>query len=362
MLMVCLTIIIPRTKKLKIYAQIPLKYIDNNLGCSVQYPHNYRFDNEVRMSDTERLHGLEFATRCNYPSWIAPRDLKIKQFGKTDTSSVIVSPHQSARVDLEIGKHDLPAVNLETNVEMLNCLRFSTRSCLAQSGSFLYKEDIFNRENIATLTNKGSLMIGATLKNFGANPIKFEAGDLVGRLFHTNDIDKIKGEELISLIKNGVVEGEEGRDFRILRNKCSPNSCLPYAIALKTSPDRFYIPKNGHGEAIRINGRSDVYSLIKKVDQNFEKESNGDFNLLVTSQAVNLPKDVMGVLSSVTPNRGITHLPSHLIDPGSKWPIRLEIHGGQTNWVILHLYRSPLLIQHDRSGDVVHFNNGVLPH
>lgn len=293
----------------------------------------------------------EFTKLSECPSWVSPKDVQIAGFGKKGETVHVIEPGDSVEVGITVDRNDFPPVPLRSG--LIEDLRFSARSCIAQAGSFIYfsEESKLSDEDIKKLENGERIVVKGNLENHGNNSMKFEAGDRVGRFFYANEKDKVTGDALVKLVEEGLVKGEKGKDFVIFDRPYGP-----YAVALRVSGSRVCIPQ-GNG-TIRVTSRDDLYKLTKDVEFLPEEAAKCPFFLQVTKTAVDVPQNMIMVLSNVTPNKDVRHLPSHLIDAGSKWPIRLEIEGGETNWVLVELYKSPL-IGVDRSGDVTHFNANV---
>lgn len=278
---------------------------------------------------------MEYLGLSECSSWIAERDMMIA--GLDGAGDIVVQPNQRVKVLLTIQRDDLPPVSLK-NLN-LNDLKVSTRSCIAQSGVFLYlAQDGLSDEEILVLEKGGVVSLGGKLVNYGPNPLEFRLADSLARFFYTNPKDRIIGKDLRKLVDSGLIGGIEGKDFLIFKEGKAG------VVAVKVSKKRVYIPNVGNGRAIRIASRDDLYNLTRMIDKRTSvKELSCLFHLLETQPEVNLPSGVMGELSVVTSKKDVTHLPSRLIDPGSHWAVRLEISGGWPDWVLMKFYRNQKL-------------------
>lgn len=282
----------------------------------------------------------EYRSLNECPSWIAPNDLKIESFDGKDNAEVIPLDGEK-KVIFRLNKEGLPPVKL--TLDILSRLKISTRSFIAQSGAFVFLDTTdLSSEQIEEIESGNDIEIEATMKNFGPNPLEFKVGDDVGRFYYMNPKDEVTGKDLRELVDSGVITGEnrvkavEGVDYKIFNSE--------NAIAIRVSQKRVYVPKVSPDKALWWPGRKEFYKSTKEVDETTSAEDlESSFYLLVTQPEMHLPDGVLGDLELVTNKRSVTHLPSHLIDPGSNWTIRLEINGGHADWVAMKFYRSELL-------------------
>lgn len=278
----------------------------------------------------------EYPSLNECPSWIAEKDLRIEALTENAPTTIVPSG-ENTKITFHLSKNDLPPVKLTPKI--LESLKVSTRSCVAQSGAFIYFDNqTLTPEQITALEAGNDVEIPATIKNSGPNPLEFRQNDAVARLYYMNPKDEVTGDKLRTLANEGIIKGKEGVDY-VLLGKDHSN-----AIAIRVAQKRVYVPKMPPGKYLRVASRDELYKAVKEVDESTSAEDlEHSFYLLVTQPEVNLPDGVLGDLSMVTDKRFVTHLPSHLIDPGSRWVVRLEIHGGQADWVVMHFYRSELL-------------------
>ena len=273
------------------------------------------------------------------PSWIPNKpngdgDVSLSSF-QDDSADIILNPNQLAPVRINLFFYHLPPIDLSSFP--LNKLGLSTRSCLAQSGIFLSLSDesILSDEQISLLQTGSAINIGGFLKNYGRNKILLKKGDHLARFFLINDDDSLPAIQIKQLLKNGLVEGKEGEDYAIINHQDNNPR-----IALRIQPEEYQISSR---EAIRISSRQDLYQFI--APQLIRAKSQ--FHLTQTTAKINLPKNIIGVISAQIDPPPAIHLPSRLIDPGTHWKIRLEILGtiphNIPSWVTLNLYKSPLL-------------------
>ena len=249
-------------------------------------------------------------------------------------SKLKLGPGKKVIISISIAPFHLPP--LKPGIIDLHDLWFSTRSCLAQSGVFLNipKNSYLSNTDWETLRTGNNIIKSAQLENFSHNTLIFNPGDHIGRFFHLNENDRLNQTQLMELVDNGSFPGIEDDDYRL----CSING-EPF-ISLRVDPNEISLTS---GETIRITSRQEIYQHTSSV----LSSSNGDFHLLQTTIPVKLPKNIIGVISTVMAPSTLTHLKSQLLDPGTSWKIRLETLGHSTNfdnvWIFIALYRSPLL-------------------
>lgn len=280
--------------------------------------------------------------RC--PSFAAKKDFPIASFileGGITQDEYTLKPGEKVQVTYKIGPENLefgtqnylPKVEAET----LTRLHISTRSFRAQSGIFVYldKDKPLTKKQIEEFANGGEIEVIGHLKNIGQSPHVLKKGDAVGRFYWTNESELIRGRHLKELLQQGLVGP---KNWRLIND---------HTVAVKVAPHRFHIPNLPGGTPHRFDTRQE-FGLFsgymaphgQALEEASHVDTKHDFHLLVTHEKLDLPGNVMGVLSPKTDLPGVEHYPSLLIDPNSKWPIRLEILGGHPEWVHFTFYKT----------------------
>ncbi len=275
------------------------------------------------------------------PSWIPDPNRPQSDLCLVDTNigkaSLEVAPGETELIKISVSSDQLPPVAITPN--LLGKLKISTRSCLAQSGAFLtLPSDLcLSPKQTEALSHAKKINVPALITNYGPSRLKFNLQDRLARIFHINDKDRLGIADTTSFTQMGYVEGVEGVDYVIGAE--ADGSAF---IALRVSPTEYHLPAR---KTLRISSRPDLY-------QNLSAGTPGKrqhpFHLVETTAIVNLPDNVLGLLSPELDPPTAIHLPSHLIDPGTSWKIRLEVYGEilpavTASWVKLTLHHSPLL-------------------
>jgi hypothetical protein len=277
------------------------------------------------------------------PSWIpnlpdGKNDLTLS----LPQSELLLEPGNTVSVSINVTRSQLPPVELYPTI--LRDLSKSTRSCIAQSGAFFDIDPSFSlsEEQISTLNHNKTVQVLGSLRNYGPVILKYLDSDKIGRLFHVNQKDQIIGKSLENLLVSEIFLGTIGKDYLPIFNNEGA-----YAVALKVGSKRHYLPESS--KPTRVSSRPELYAQTKAVDSSTPRDiTDHRFHLLETTADFAIPNEVIGVLSHVTPHKDVIHLPSRLIDPGSKWKVRLEIDGDMKitsdkgSWVLIKLYRSLL--------------------
>jgi len=290
-------------------------------------------------------------SRCS--SFAAKNDFPISNFHSQEgesQSSYTLKPGEKVSVTYKIGPKHLqfgehqqfqPKVDIDT----LTQLKVSTRSFRAQSGVFVYidPEKPLTVEQTEAIARGEEIEVAGYLKNIGQSSQVFKAGDEVGRLYWTNEKELIKGDELQQLLDKGLV----GPDSWHLVDD--------HTVAVMVADERFLVPNLPDGQPHRFDRRQE-FGLFSGYTAGYTPESSSQlktaletaglvdskhpFELLVTKRGLDLPGNVMGILLPETDLPGVLHYPSLLIDPLSKWPVRLEILGGHPKYVYFTFYRT----------------------
>lgn len=281
--------------------------------------------------------------RC--PTFAAAEDFPISSFHpKEGTSEVThtLKPGEQVNVTYRIGpihlqfgdkKQFQPRIEADT----LAKLRVSTRSFRAQSGVFVYLDEDkpLTQKQVEAITNGEEIEVAGYLKNISQSSQVFKAEDEVGRFYWTNDQELIRGADLQKLLDDGLVGP---KDWLLIDD---------YTVAVKVAQTRFQVPNVSDMSPFRWEKREPFgYFTSWTAPHNKAFENTGlidpkhPFHLLVTQEKLNLPGNVMGILLPKTNLPGVIHYPSYLIDPLSKWPVRLEILGGHPNYVYFTFYKT----------------------
>ncbi len=216
-------------------------------------------------------------------------------------------------------------------------LKVSTRSFRAQSGVFVYLDENkpLTPEQVEALAKGEELGVAGYLENIGQSAQVLEQGDDVGRFYWTNDEERLHGADLKKLLDNGLVGPQ---NWHLIND---------YTVAVKVSADRFLVPNMPDDQPHRFDKRQEFghfSGYTAPHGQALETaglvDSQHPFHLLVTQEKLNLPDNVMGVLLPETDLPGVIHYPSLLIDPGSNWPVRLEVRGGHPQFVYFTFYKT----------------------
>lgn len=250
-------------------------------------------------------------------TWVSP-DISIEK-------TTVVNPGQLTRgVNIVLGKKDLPPVDITRGA--IGSLAWSMRSYLAQSGVEIRFHCSSITDNMLKELNEGkNIFVPVDIINYGQRAVELDG--TVMRFFWVNDRNRLRGEDLVNVIKSGefTVGGVEGEDWflggsepedKIMTNE--KNSKNGLCVVLKIEPQRFYIPPADEPVRIR-NSRKDLPQFLKPIPDGM----NLNFEIRETPR-IKLGPNIVAVIN-MGAEKGQRHIYSPFIDPGSEGKIRLEI-------------------------------------
>ncbi len=295
----------------------------------------------------------EYITLNDSPSFAATTDFPIASFHTEhkdvpEVRQIYLDSGHSVEVTFKIDQSHLtynePMADqtihhtLRAEADMLEKLKLSTRSFRAQSGVFAYIDDNtkLTSEQVSALNRGESIEIKGKVTNYGPNRQELKSGDTMARFFLVNPKNNLSGTKLEDGLKQGWLKGNPDSYHIIDKNR----------VAVKVNPKRVYVPSDETGYH-RWDTRKQLGDFTGFVEPHTSQlieaglaNKKHPFHLLVTEPTFNLPNDIMAVLDEETSLKDAVHLPSHLIDPGSSWPVRLEILGGDPEWVYFNFYQT----------------------
>lgn len=278
------------------------------------------------MPSSERLNN-----RTDFPFWVGP-DLSLEH-------DLYIEPHKEADALLKINYQELPPF-LKDDFTKIRDLRASVRSRYAQLGLEVYDhgEDLYQYLlwDLPRYSIEHEIPLPVQVLNRAERSISLGKGARLFRSFYDGG-HHLVGAELEHIVNDGqkgeiFIDGEEGKDWVWAYE--GDKRTQKIGVHVKIADDkRGWIPWSSGPIAISDKGgvdfRSEIDRLLKPV------QNNSDVKLWIgeTQPRIKLGKNVFGVLQPVAsqnPDGRFTKLwgaqtNSHLIDPGSDWPIRVEI-------------------------------------
>ncbi|MFA6601279.1 MAG: hypothetical protein WCT02_00225 [Candidatus Paceibacterota bacterium] len=264
--------------------------------------------------------------------WIG-RDVVIAEEVLVPPSRMLVG------VPLVVSSKDFPNIDLTRGA--LNALRWSVRSCLAQSGvEVLFHQSDMSEMAIRDLRKGRSTLAPVAIINHSPRPILLE-GSLM-RFFWVNDRRRLRFQLLRQTLGTGlVIDGEEGAEWTYgdadLEDDLLPtigglDPALNKDLCIRLRLEhKFHIPESKRVFCVR--SKADLPKFLKPI--NGAREPH--FAVGETAK-VQLGPDYAAVIELGFYRDGQKHIRSPLIDPGFAGPIRTETLGGLDH-VEIYLYR-----------------------
>lgn len=272
-----------------------------------------------------------FNKRSDSPFWVGP-DLSL-------VHDVYVEGNRMVDALLMIQRDQIPPF-LKDDYARIKDLRASVRSRYAQLGIEVYDhgEDLYQHLlwNSDRLMLENEIPLPVQIFNRAARPISIGRGSRLFRSFYDGG-HHLTGTDLEQKVNKGedseiFIDGEQGKDWVWAYEKDKRSKKI--GVHVRISDDkRGWIPRASGPVAISdrdgANFRQEIDGLLKPVPE------DPDMKLWIgeTQPRIKLGKSVIGILqpiASQNPDGRFTkqwgaQTNSHLIDPGSNWPIRVEI-------------------------------------
>lgn len=282
-------------------------------------------------------------------------------------SDTIFNPYDETEVVVECDTEDFPSPRLWTPQQIRRRANLSFRSQNAQSGLHADSSQVINeaiREyEKAIFSGNQSFEFRVPVWNHFGSPIEIEEGNGLARFYMEPERYVRNGElrKIVGKIENGKykdieIDGEEGIDWRFHEEINDSGQVDETGIELRIRDEgRLYIPEG----SLPIKLGKDKEDYRRKlsrylVDATLRDNLHEDFLWIGETAKLKMSKRVTAVIdrdaihNSDSPNSmpGL-HLESRLIDPGSAWPIRVEVIsplGGprRVDWVLFRFYHKNL--------------------
>lgn len=254
---------------------------------------------------TERM-----AELCN--SWVGP-DISLEK-------KVIIPPLITVlNVNLIVSKSDLPPI--EINRGTFSALKWSVRSCHAQSGTdILFHHDKLSDEMIRDISEGKSVSVPVDVVNSLDRPVELE-GDLM-RFFWINESNRLCHQELRDVVgKELMIDGQEGKDWSFgdategIDEKRDPNEYKDLCLVLPLK-EKYHIPSST--DILRVDSKKDLPNVLQEIP-----EGERTYFSVGETTKVKVGENIVVVLVTGGYDQG-RHLSSSLIDSGYEGNIRTE--------------------------------------
>ena len=271
-------------------------------------------------------------------------------------------PFATTKVDVNCNVDNFPDASIFSIQEIRRSGFLSFRSRYAQLGlhtdSSVVMNDAMHRYLAAKAVKSDTFDFSVPVSNLSGAPIVITKDTGLAR-FYMQPEQFVKNQELQSLMKNEIaIDGREGREWKYFREPNAVGIPETTGIMLRIKDQgRLYIPE-GVEPIILANGpdndyRAEVGRFLKPV------EELGDYSepflwigetpeiMLGDTVTAIIDRETYPTSLGPTPNRiPSLHIESRLVDPGSAWPIRLEVFSpikgrDRANWAVFRIYHQP---------------------
>ena len=231
---------------------------------------------------------------------------------------IVVKPFGvTMNIPLVINKKHLP--DIEINRNSMGALSWSVRSFLAQSGiEIIFDRNTVTDEMIKDINAGKDVAVPVHMQNFGTRAMELE-GEVM-RFFWVNDMNRLRGEDLRSVLKIELtIDGVEGVDWSFADVDLDDDPKKEaVCIKLNLKSRKFYIPESD--EPLKIKSRKELATVFQDVPEGMEIA----FQIGETAR-VKLGENITGVINMGSTDDGGRHIRSPLIDPKFEGNIRTEI-------------------------------------
>ena len=260
----------------------------------------------------------------------------------------ILRPGDTRITNLILNKNDFPSsVDLDWGV--FRCLKFSTRSRLAQAGIEIeFNSDSLSVEDIEQINKGKDISASVVINNFGSRAVK--VSEDVIRFFWVNEEDRLEGDELLESFSSGEIriEDKEGKDWFIADRDYDPGKDddiikknMKNEEFIKNSKDAIIVfPVKGieynikGDELLEINSRADLEKALIPISGEIESL---DFRVGETP-TVHLGENICASINIGAYDQSKRHIASPFIDPGFEGKIRYELLG-KLDYIEIYIYK-----------------------
>jgi len=264
--------------------------------------------------------------------WVSP-DIAIEK-------PVIVQPGEFKQgANIILNKRDLPVMDITRGAA--GALNWSVRSFLAQSGIEIRFHCSSLTDNVLKYINEGkSVSVPVDIINYGQRAVELNGNAM--RFFWVNDRNRLRGKDLVNIIKSGEfsVEGIEGEDWYLggseQDEKFTTNgkdSDKGLCVVIRLKPKKYYVPYSS--EPIKRDESIKIREQLSTILAEMPEGQRSDFEIGETPK-MKLSSSIVGVIN-MGAEAGQRHINSPFIDAGSDWPIRTETNG--LDYIDVFVYR-----------------------
>ncbi|KHO55805.1 MAG: hypothetical protein QT12_C0001G0006 [archaeon GW2011_AR21] len=174
------------------------------------------------------------------------------------------------------------------------------------------------QHSLAEIYGSGKTPKRILLTHFGTVPLRLSQGNRIGRFYFQQLATPLKQSEIKGMMKRG--ELRLGKDCKI-----HPSGI----VEIKTHKVVYEVPDELVGKIARKNwlsgsGRDKLMGMLRKVEK--PVKTSARHIVLTETLPVKLPENVAMFFQGTTDGTSF-HISSHLIDPGFKGPIVMELQG-----------------------------------
>ncbi len=269
------------------------------------------------------------------------------------------APHATTMVGVTCNTQDFPDSRLFSLQDIRRNGFLSFRSRYAQLGlhtdSSVVMNNALSRYQAALASRQDRFNFEVPVSNLSGAPIVIQKDTGLAR-FYMQPEEFVKNSELRSLMQNQIIiDGKEGRDWAYYREPNMHGIPQETGIMLRIKDQgRLYIPEGDEPILLANNPDNDYRAEVGRFLQPVERLGDyrepilwiGETAPIALGDTVTaiIDKDTYPTSNGRTPN--ITpslHIESRLIDPGSIWPIRIEVFSpirgrDRANWTVFRIY------------------------